>query len=192
MPETTAVGTGGDAAAQLIAELTARQLTIGVAESLTGGLLSAELIRIPGASLVVNGGVVAYNTALKSTLLDVDAALLAAHGAVHPEVAKQMAEGVRRAVAVDGRPADVGVSTTGVAGPDPQDGQAVGTVFIGIASENGSSALTLQLAGERADIRAETVALAIEAVCRLITQGPRNSSRNDGVTDSRFTNKAQT
>lgn len=157
-----------DSTAELVATLTARHLTIGVAESLTGGLLTAELIRIPGASVVVNGGIVAYNTELKRTLLGVDGGMLAVHGAVHPDVAIQMAVGVRTAVAIGGVRADFGVSTTGVAGPDQQDGQAVGTVFIGVSSENGSVAIPVQITGDRTTIRAETVRAAIEAVRQLI------------------------
>lgn len=165
---TAANATALDETAELIASLTARHLTIGVAESLTGGLLTAELIRIPGASVVVNGGIVAYNTELKRTLLGVDGGLLAVHGAVHADVAIQMAVGVRTAVAIGGVRANIGVSTTGVAGPDPQDGQAPGTVFIGVSSDNGSLAIPVQLAGDRTTIRAETVTAAIEAVRQLI------------------------
>ncbi len=126
-----------DLAATLIAELTRRGLRIAVAESLTGGLVLAELTSIPGASLAVNGGVVAYDTAVKRTLLGVSAELLAREGAVHPEVARQMATGAMRVLAVAGRPADVGVSTTGVAGPDPQDGKAPGIVFVAVAVGRG-------------------------------------------------------
>jgi nicotinamide-nucleotide amidase len=157
-----------DATAELIARLTARHLSIGVAESLTGGLLVADLIRIPGASMVVSGGIVAYNTELKRTLLGVDGGILAVHGAVHPDVAIQMAVGVRTAVSIGGVRADIGVATTGVAGPDAQDGQPPGTVFIGVSSENGALAIPLQLTGDRAQIRADTVTAAIEAVRQLI------------------------
>ncbi|TFC87898.1 CinA family protein [Cryobacterium sp. TMT4-31] len=159
---------GPDAAAALVAALTARHLTIAVAESLTGGLLVAELVRIPGASVVVAGGVVAYQTPLKHTLLGVDALLLAEHGAVHPEVARQMATGVRTALAIDGRPADIGISTTGVAGPDEQDGQSVGTVYLGVSFGDRVRAIAISLTGDRAAIRMQTVAHAIEAVCQLI------------------------
>ena len=183
--------TGPDATAELIASLTARHLTIGVAESLTGGLLIAELIRIPGASVVVSGGIVAYDTELKRTLLGVDGGMLAVHGAVHPDVAIQMAVGVRTAVAVGGVRADIGVSTTGVAGPDAQDGQAPGVVFVGVSSENGALAIPLQLTGDRASIRTQTVTAAIEAVRQLIAPDAWNSSRDAPVTDSTFTNKAQ-
>lgn len=161
-----------DATAQLIAELTRRGLTIAVAESLTGGGLTAELIRIPGASVVVNGGVVAYQTALKHTLLDVDRALLDEHGPVHPEVAAQMAAGVRTRLAVDGRPADIGVATTGVAGPDAQGGQEPGTVFLGLARHGESWSIPLALTGDRAAIRAASVARAVEAVYQLIAREP--------------------
>lgn len=157
-----------DAAAALVGALTARRLTIAVAESLTGGLLVAELVRIPGASVVVAGGVVAYQTPLKHTLLGVDQTLLAEHGAVHPEVARQMAAGVRTALAVHGRPADIGVSTTGVAGPDEQDGHSVGTVYLGLSFGDKVRAIPITLAGDRAQIRAQTVAHAIEAVSELM------------------------
>ncbi|PXA70864.1 CinA family protein [Cryobacterium arcticum] len=165
-----------DAAAGLIATLIARQLTIAVAESLTGGLLVAELVRIPGASAVVAGGVVAYQTPIKHTQLGVDAALLAEHGAVHPEVARQMASGVRTALAVDGRPADIGIATTGVAGPSEQDGQAVGTVYLGLSLGDQSHAIRLRLSGDRAGIRAQTVEHAIEAVSQLMENGKPEST----------------
>ena len=147
----------GALSAEIVAELIARHHTIAVAESLTGGLLVAELIRTPGASAVVLGGVVAYNTELKHTVLGVDAEVLAAHGAVHPDVAAQMAAGVRDALAVAGEPAHIGISTTGVAGPDPQDGQAVGTVYLGFAIGSSVRTKHLQLSGTREDIRTAVV-----------------------------------
>ncbi|WP_370647328.1 CinA family protein [Agromyces endophyticus] len=155
-------------AARLIAELTRRGLRIAVAESLTGGLVAAELTSVPGASLVVSGGVVAYDTAIKRSLLGVDADLLRREGAVHPEVARQMAAGARVALAIDGRPADLGVATTGVAGPDEQDGRAVGTVYLGIAVGDRAETIGLNLAGDRGEIRRQTVHAAIEAVLAVI------------------------
>ena len=163
------VGTS-DATAALIADLAARHLTIAVAESLTGGLLVAELIRIPGASVVVTGGLVAYNTELKQTLLGVDSSILNVHGPVHPDIAMQMAIGVRTHLAVGGVRADVGVATTGVAGPGPQGGQEPGTVFIGLSQGTGSWAIPLQLNGDRDQIRSDTVARAIDAVQELIAR----------------------
>ncbi|SOC88231.1 competence/damage-inducible protein cinA [Curtobacterium sp. 314Chir4.1] len=149
--------TVGSAAATLIAELTARGETVAVAESLTGGLVVATLVGVPGASAVVRGGVVAYATPVKHTVLGVSDALLASNGAVDPEVARQMATGVRAALAVDGAPATWGISTTGVAGPDPQDGKPVGTVFVGIASEDAATAYELHLDGDREAIRQASV-----------------------------------
>jgi len=148
---------GTDVARAVVAELTARGETVAVAESLTGGLVVAELVGVPGASAVVRGGVVAYATPVKASVLGVDAGLLAARGAVDPEVARQMAAGVRIALAVDGVPATWGISTTGVAGPDPQDGRPVGTVFIGIAGGAGAEATELHLDGDREAIRRAAV-----------------------------------
>ncbi|MDF1478968.1 CinA family protein [Leifsonia sp. H3M29-4] len=157
-----------DAAASIIATLTARHWSIGVAESLTGGLLTAELVSIPGASAVVRGGVVAYDTSIKHSVLGVDAEVLAAHGAVHADVAAQMASGVRAVLAVDGRPAHVGVSATGVAGPDPQDGQPIGTVYLGFAIGSEVRTTHLQLTGSRAEIRAAVVDAALTELLDLL------------------------
>jgi nicotinamide-nucleotide amidase len=155
-----------DVAAEVVAILIERGLTIAVAESLTGGLLVAELIGVPGASATVLGGVVAYNTALKHSILGVDAELLAEHGPVHPEVARQMADRVRMVLAVDGVPADIGVSTTGVAGPGPQGGHPAGTVHLGFAIGDGVSSLRLELEGDRRAIRQGSVS---ESLARLRT-----------------------
>jgi len=144
-------------ARDLVARLTERGDTVAVAESLTGGIVVATLVGVPGASAVVRGGVVAYATPVKHTVLGVSSALLASNGAVDPEVARQMASGVRAALAVDGAPATWGISTTGVAGPDPQDGQPVGTVFVGIADADGAQAYELHLDGDRDAIRWATV-----------------------------------
>ncbi|MFF9562064.1 CinA family protein [Leifsonia sp. NPDC014704] len=141
-----------------------RRLTVAVAESLTGGLLTAELTSVPGASAVVLGGAVVYATELKHTLLGVDADLLAAEGPVHPEVARQLATGVRERLAVAESPADIGVATTGVAGPDPQGGRPVGTVYVGIASDAGARSIELVLSGDRDGIRRWTVVEAVRAL----------------------------
>jgi nicotinamide-nucleotide amidase len=158
VPDTAAL------AASLIHDLAQRGLTVAVAESLTGGLVVAELIRTPGASAVVVGGVVAYSTSLKRDVLGVDGDLLAARGAVDPEVARQMADRVRTVLAVDGRAADIGLSTTGVAGPDPQDGQPVGTVYVGLAHGDEVVSFALRLDGDRDAIRSAVVS---ESLMRL-------------------------
>jgi nicotinamide-nucleotide amidase len=154
-------------AAEALRLLAGRDWTIAVAESLTGGLVAAELTAVPGASRAFRGAVTAYATPLKHELLGVDAALLAAQGAVHPQVAREMAEGVR-----DRLGADWGVSTTGVAGPVPQDGQAVGTVFVAVAGPDGAVSQALALTGDRAEIRRATVAAVLELlIARLRKSG---------------------
>lgn len=151
-------------AAELVAALRERGWSLGVAESLTGGALTAEIVAVPGASAVLLGGVIAYATPVKASLLGVDAALLDEHGPVHALVAEQMATGVRATVGIDGRPADVGLSTTGIAGPDSPDGQPVGTVHIGVATPSGVRAFAFLFEGDRASVRAQTVDAAIEAL----------------------------
>ena len=155
-------------AARLVDALRERGWTLGVAESLTGGAVASEIVSVPGASAVLLGGVVAYATPLKHSLLGVDAVLLAEHGPVHPDVAVQMAEGVRRTVAVDGRAADVGIATTGIAGPDSPDGQPVGTVHIGVATPQGRRSIPHLFAGTRAEVRQQAVAAAVAAALRAV------------------------
>ncbi|UYN84534.1 MAG: nicotinamide-nucleotide amidohydrolase family protein [Microcella sp.] len=149
-------------AVEAIGLLARAGLTVALAESLTGGALCAELVSIPGASAVLRGAVVAYDTALKSSLLGVPAELLAEHGPVHAEVAGLMAEGVRAAAAVGGHPAAVGVATTGVAGPDPQGDAPVGLVFVAVADARGSAVREFCFDGDRAAVRSAAVAAALE------------------------------
>ena len=142
----------------LVARLTAAGQTVAVAESLTGGLVTAALTEIPGASLVVRGGVLAYATDLKAQVLGVDVALLARAGAVDADVAEQMAGGVRVLMG-----ATFGLSTTGVAGPDEADGKPVGTVYVAVAGPGSSRVKALSLAGDRGQVRAQSV-LAVLAL----------------------------
>jgi nicotinamide-nucleotide amidase len=157
-------------AVELIDRLTRRRLTIAVAESLTGGLVVSELVSVPGASAVVRGGVVAYATELKTSLLGVDAALLAERSPIDPEVARQMADGVRTRLGHDGAPADIGLATTGVAGPDTQDGHPVGEVWIGVAFGDSVTAYGLRLEGDRAAIRSASVSESLARVLALIPE----------------------
>lgn len=122
-----------DTAASVLRLLDERGATLAVAESLTGGLVAARFTAVPGASRTFRGSVTAYATELKARLLDVDPALLAEHGAVDPRVAREMAAGVRTRLG-----ADWGLATTGVAGPDPQDGKPVGTVYVAVAGPGAS------------------------------------------------------
>lgn len=157
-------------APRVLSVLESRGWTLGVAESLTGGAVCAELVSVPGASAVLLGGVVAYATPVKHTVLGVDAELLAVHGPVHATVAQQMADGVRRVVSVGGLAADVGISTTGIAGPESPDGQAVGTVHIGVATPGSSQTREFHLNGDRAAIRAQTVSAALTFLLEMIEE----------------------
>jgi nicotinamide-nucleotide amidase len=146
------------AAADLVARLTAAGQTVAVAESLTGGLVTAALTDIAGASVVVRGGVVAYASDLKAQMLGVDEVLLAQVGAVDADVAEQMASGVRSLMG-----ATYGLATTGVAGPDQVDGKPVGTVYVAVVGPGSSRVKALSLSGHRGDVRAHSV-LAVLAL----------------------------
>ncbi|MFI6408105.1 CinA family protein [Streptomyces sp. NPDC050548] len=170
-------------ATEVVRLLTVSGATLAVAESLTGGLVAAEITSVPGASKAFRGSVTAYATELKHQLLGVDAALLAARGAVDAQVAAQMAAGVRRALG-----ADWGIATTGVAGPESQDGQPVGTVFVAVDgplgpdsdAAGGGKVAALRLNGGRAEIRMESVrsvlALLLE---RLVSEQTGNERAQD-------------
>jgi nicotinamide-nucleotide amidase len=140
----------------VIASLRERQETVAVAESLTGGLVCAALTNVPGSSAVVRGGFVVYATDLKWGVAGVDPDLLAARGAVDPDVAVQLATGAR-----DRCGATWGLGLTGVAGPDPQDGVAPGTVHIGIAGPASVNVSTITVAGDRHEVRAAAVRAAV-------------------------------
>ena len=145
-----------NAAADLVALLTASGQTVAVAESLTGGLVTAALTDVAGASLVVRGGVLAYSTDLKALVLGVDEVLLAQVGAVDANVAEQMASGVRSLMG-----ATFGLATTGVAGPSPADGKPVGLVFVAVVGPVSSRVKALSLSGDRGDIRVQSVHAAL-------------------------------
>ena len=116
-------------------------MTIGVAESITGGLLAKRLTDLPGVSRVFKGGIVSYTNEIKSGVLGVPEQMLEEHGAVSAPVAQAMAEGARRVLGVD-----IALSATGVAGPDKDDrGNDIGTAFVAIATAQGSYVRALNL-----------------------------------------------
>lgn len=155
------------AAASLIERLRHLGLTIGTAESLTGGLVCAALTAVPGASSVVRGGVVAYTHEVKARVLRVDTSLLAERGAVDPDVAIAMAQGVCRVLGCQ-----IGLATTGVAGPEPSDGKPVGTVHVAVSvsidgvERHRESALALS--GDRAAIREASVRAVLELALGML------------------------
>jgi len=134
--------------------------TLATAESLTGGRLAAVVTAVPGASVSYVGGYVTYATALKESLLDVPHELVERYGVVSSECARAMAEGCRRATG-----ATYAVATTGVAGPDPQEGKPVGTVFVGIAGPDGTETLAMELVGDRHQIQDRACREALSALC---------------------------
>jgi nicotinamide-nucleotide amidase len=158
-------GTDGETLAATVLRLAGgMSRTVGVAESLTGGSVAAALVDVAGASLVLRGAVVAYATDLKAELLGVDRDLLDREGAVHPLVAEQMARGVARRAG-----ADYGIATTGVAGPDPQDGLLPGTVHVAVVGPGRAARVDSPvLRGDRGTIRALSVVHALDLWRRVL------------------------
>ncbi|HPU13197.1 MAG TPA: nicotinamide-nucleotide amidohydrolase family protein [Aeromicrobium sp.] len=144
-------------AAAVVAALESRGETVATGESLTGGLVCATLVDVPGASAVVRGAVVGYDPQVKVDLLGVEAALIAEVGTVDPQVAEQLAQGARERLG-----ATWGLGTTGVAGPGPSDGKPAGTVFVAVAGPDGVQSRKLALSGTRSQIR-------IGAVCEVLS-----------------------
>lgn len=138
---------------ELMKKLQSLNLTVGCAESLTGGLFAEELTRISGASSVLKGGVVCYSSEVKVNILHVKEETLLNHGTVSEGCAKELAENVRKLLKTD-----IGISFTGVAGPAEVEGKSVGTVFIGISFlDEPTRVFPLSLAGNRQGIRNRTV-----------------------------------
>jgi nicotinamide-nucleotide amidase len=154
-----------DAVHRLVAELAAKNLTVAVAESLTGGLIMAALTSVAGVSRVFRGGVVAYATDTKDSMLGVDAGLLETSGAVDPDVAEQMAVGVRERF-----DASFGLSSTGVAGPDGQDGKSPGLVFVAVSAPFGVWHRELLLEGDRSAIRTRAGIAALELLSDVLAR----------------------
>jgi len=147
--------------AALHADLRELGATVAIAESVTGGLLTAALTATPGASLTVRGGLVVYATELKAALAGVPTRLLDERGAVDPDVALALARGARTRLG-----ATYGLGVTGVAGPDPQDGKAVGTVFLALAGPADETVAERDFAGDRAAIRAAAVEAMLDILKR--------------------------
>jgi len=158
---------GSDLAAAVLDLCRARGLTIGVAESCTGGLLGARLTAIPGSSDVVLGGVIAYSNGLKTSLLGVPERLLEEQGAVSEPVVRALASGAREATG-----ASIGVGITGIAGPGGgTEEKPVGTVWISSDLNGAVEARRLRLIGDRAEVRQRAAQAALEMVRRRLVFG---------------------
>jgi nicotinamide-nucleotide amidase len=151
-------------AEQAVARAIARGLTVATAESLTAGLVAAVLADTPGASGMLQGGVVAYANSVKASILGVSRELLDAAGSVDGQVAAAMAAGARTACGTD-----VAVATTGVAGPEAHDGKDVGTVFIGLATAEGATSFAYHFEGSRQEIRALACGAALERLLEALS-----------------------
>jgi nicotinamide-nucleotide amidase len=151
-------------AADLVAACASQGLSIATAESLTAGLVSASIADVPGCSVVFRGGVVAYATDVKGSVLGLDASDLA--HVVSEQVAAELARNACRLL-----DADLGISTTGVAGPDPLDGQDPGSVWIAAHDRTTSRTHTrhLALSGNRAEIRLGATTAAISLATELVS-----------------------
>jgi nicotinamide-nucleotide amidase len=148
----------------VVRELEARGWTLATAESITGGGIADAIVRVPGASRVLRGGVVAYDNAVKVGLLDVPAEAIAEHGAVSEVVARAMALGARARLG-----SDVAVATTGIAGPSGGSAEKpVGLVYIAVASARGDVEVRrLTIPGKRDDVRRRAVTIALNLVWRV-------------------------
>lgn len=164
---------------RLIATCTQMGLSLAAAESLTGGRFVAALVDVPGASAVVRGGLVTYATDLKASLAGVDADHLEETGPIDPVVAAQMAVGAAVQCV-----ADIGISCTGVAGPDPQDGKDIGLVYTAIAFGGKAKVFEHDLTGDRNEIRDRTVramSVNLEEFVAHIAYGPEAEAAADGA-----------
>ncbi|MBY5163502.1 CinA family nicotinamide mononucleotide deamidase-related protein [Salsipaludibacter albus] len=147
----------------VVRALEAAGRTVAVAESATGGLVLTRLTDVPGVSAVLRGGAVVYATETKATVAGIDPALLDAHPAVSEPVTEALAVAVRARFG-----ADLGVATTAVAGPDEQDGVAVGTAVWAVADEHGSAVWSRHLPGDRSAVRDRLASAAIDAIRRRL------------------------
>jgi nicotinamide-nucleotide amidase len=160
----------------VVAALRQRSQTVASAESLTGGLVGVSLTDVPGASAIYRGGLIVYATELKAEVAGVSAQTLATDGPVAASTAAQLARG---AAAVCG--ADWGLATTGVAGPEPQDGHPVGQVFVAVAGPGSGDApradrdgvvvRELALSGDRSAIRDQTTRAVLQLLLDTLRTG---------------------
>ena len=144
-------------AENLVELLKARGLVCATAESCTGGGVGSAITGVPGSSAVFAGGVISYSNEVKRDVLGVSAESLDKYGAVSPQVAAQMADGVRRLLK-----ADLAVSLTGIAGPDGgSDEKPVGLVWFGLSTPSGTRTEKCLFRGDRAQVRAHAVVHAL-------------------------------
>ncbi|MEG0900609.1 MAG: CinA family protein [Clostridia bacterium] len=154
--------------AEVVRVFAARGLTLGTAESLTGGMIAAAVAAVSGASSVLMGGVVSYDPRVKHELLGVEQAVIDTVGVVSEPCARQMAEGARRVLKTS-----VALSATGVAGPTGGTEELpVGTVFLGVASAAGTRVQRCAFIGDRQSVREQSAQRALEMALITIKDLP--------------------
>ncbi len=152
-----------ESARHMIDLLRSAQLTIATCESMTAGGIAARLADIPGASAVLRGGLITYASDLKISLAQVDADHIRKYGVINDYTARQMAKGARRLCR-----SDIGLSVTGVAGPDRQDGADVGTVWTALAASTWSESQCFFLDGDRNEIRRSSIDVIVRWAIQIL------------------------
>ena len=151
-------------ASLVVEELKKRQISITAAESLTAGLFQASIADFSGVSAIFKGGFVTYSLEEKAKMLDIPQAELEIHGVVSAYTAEKMAEQVREKTA-----SDIGISLTGVAGPESLEGHPAGTVFIGLSQASGTEVIRVNIGGRsRTDVRKIAVMHAFNLVLKAL------------------------
>ena len=150
--------------AEVVRAFLEKNLTLGTAESLTGGMIAASVASVSGASAVLMGGVVSYDARVKHEMLGVEQSVIDTVGVVSEPCARQMADGARRALKVD-----VAVSATGIAGPTGGTPETpVGTVFIGVSSAKGTRVDECHFEGDRQSVREQSAAHALKMALEVL------------------------
>lgn len=166
-------------AAEAIRLLKQANLTIATCESITGGGIGATFTDVPGSSAVFRGGLITYATDLKVSLAGVDEHFVREFGVINERTARQMALGAASSCRTD-----VGLSATGVAGPEWEDGEQPGTVWLGLALpvrwHDRIRGRQLQLEGDRAQIRAQTIELALGWLCECLREPAQSRGNSPG------------
>jgi len=157
-------------AARVVSGLGAAGFRLNLAESLTGGMIANALVGVPGASRVLVAGVVAYHDSAKAQILGVGGGVLEQFGAVSEQCAEAMASGARTLVSPAGVASNklFGLSTTGVAGPDLQEGKPVGQVHVAVATDAACTVRSFRFDGDRTQIREQAAIAALNLLLEEI------------------------
>lgn len=155
-----------DTAERVVKMFTEKGKTFGFAESLTGGMISSEVVGVPGASAVFAGSVVSYTNDVKTNVLGVPSSVIDIHTEVSSECAEAMAEGLVKLIGCD-----YSISVTGIAGPSGElPGKPVGTVFFGYCADGKTGSFRRDFTGDRSEIRKQTADVALETLIAALEE----------------------